>query len=146
MRGGRRPKAGATWLLLAGDLLALFLFVLAGQWEHRLVGPTWLWPAVRSTLPFALVWLVVSAILRLYSPAAMADWLPLVGRALHAWLLAAPLALLVRALWLGRATIPTLFLAATLGFGALFLTGWRLLFSLVSRRRERNAAGDGSAE
>jgi hypothetical protein len=47
----------------------------------------------------------------------------------------------LRALLLGRATIPTLFLVTTLGFGTLFLLAWRLLFGLVYQARQRRAAG-----
>lgn len=136
MRERRLPAgAGPTLLLVGGDLVAIFLFVLAGQWEHQLVGASWLWPALRSTLPFAVVWLVVAALMHLYVPEAWSGWQTLLLRPLHAWLLAAPLALLLRALWLERAVLPTLFLAATLGFGALFLLGWRVLFGLLHRKR-----------
>jgi hypothetical protein len=134
------PRSAGTpaWraLLVLGDLLALFLFVLVGQMDHELLpeaNP--LWYTLTRALPFIAVWLAggwLVGAFRLPAPGSRPSLLwTLGGRALHGWLLAAPLGLLLRALLLERATIPTLFFAATLGFGALFLLAWRLLFGLL---------------
>lgn len=137
----------STWrgLLLLGDLVALYLFVLGGQLDHELLpGANPLWYTLTRALPFLAVWLATVWLLGTYR-------LPLVtGRqlfwslgvgAVHAWVIAGPLGVLLRALLLGRATIPTLFLVTTLGFGTLFLLAWRLLFGLIYQARQRRAAG-----
>lgn len=101
-----------------------------------------LWYTLTRALPFIAVWLAggwLAGAFRLPAPGRWLTLWTLGGRALLAWLLAAPLGLLLRALLLGRATIPTLFFAATLGFGALFLLVWRLLFGLVYASRQRRA-------
>jgi len=54
-----------------------------------------------------------------------------IARSLNTWLVAAPIGILIRSYALGRAVIPTVFLVATLGFGGVFVLGWRALFALV---------------
>ena len=130
-------------MLLLGDLVALYLFVLGGQLDHELLpGTNPLWYTLTRALPFIAVWLATSWLLGTY-------WVPRGSRlfqtlgvsAVHAWAGAAPLGVLLRALLLGRATIPTLFVVTTLGFGTLFLLAWRLLFALLYQARQRRAAG-----
>lgn len=136
----QRETALRPWglLLLAGDLVALFLFVLVGQMDHDLLpGANPLWYTLARGWPFLLVWLVVGWLVGAFRlPAGATGW-PLLrdlgGRALHGWLIAAPLGVVLRALVLGRSVIPTLFFLTTLGFGALFLLAWRLLFGLAYR-------------
>jgi len=126
----------APWILLAGDLLALLLFVFQGQRDHELVDPNN--PALGvllAGLPFLPPWIIAAFLLGAYR----VDDLPgrpykFFARSINAWLVAAPLWLVLRALVLGRAVIPTLFVIAGLGFGALFVLGWRLAFALVWTR------------
>jgi hypothetical protein len=127
---------------IAGDLLALLAFVYIGQRDHGLVDAAnpllgVLWTAA----PFALVWLPVGLWLGIFPRLGRVNPRLLLLRSLNAWLVAAPLGVILRAFWLGRAVIPTSFLVATLGFGGLFVLGWRLLFVwvyLVVQKRERN--------
>jgi hypothetical protein len=119
-----------TWryLLIIGDLLTLMLFVLVGQTDHGTVNEgNPILGVLQASWEFALFWLVVGLALDAF-PKFM-NWTAriLLSRALLTWLIAAPLGLLLRSLVLGRLNIPTLFLAATLGFGLIFLWGWRLL-------------------
>ena len=124
--------------LLAGDLVALFLFVLAGQMDHDLLpGANPLWFTLSRGWPFLLVWLVVGWLVGAFRLPSETGWRALArelgGRALHGWLIAAPLGVVLRALVLGRSVVPVLFFLTTLGFGALFLLAWRLIFGLVYR-------------
>lgn len=125
-----------TWrtLLIIGDLLALMLFVLVGQTDHGTVDKGRpLLGVLQASWEFALLWLLVGWPLDAFPH--FKDWTVrnLLGRALLTWLVAAPLGLLLRSLVLSRLNIPTLFLAATLGFGVLFLWAWRLLIVLIQR-------------
>ncbi|MDT8306569.1 MAG: DUF3054 domain-containing protein [Anaerolineae bacterium] len=147
-----RATSSSGWrgLLLFGDLVALYLFVLVGQLDHDLLpGTNPLWYTLTRALPFIAVWLAAGWLLGAYwlprdsHTGEAREWQPLLrwlgARALHAWLIAAPAGLLLRALLLERATIPTLFFVATLGFGALFLLAWRLLFGLAYRYQQQRA-------
>lgn len=126
-----------TWryVLIIGDLLALILFVLVGQTDHGTVNQdNPLLGLLRASWMFALLWLLAGWPLDTFP--RFENWTAriLMGRALVTWLVTAPLGLLLRSLVLGRLNIPTLFLAATLGFGILFLWAWRLLLILVWKK------------
>jgi hypothetical protein len=128
--------SGKTWrvILIIGDLLALALFVWVGQTDHGTTNNTNLvLGVVTASWEFVLMWLLVGWLLNAFP--RYPDWTvrTLLSQPLLAWLVAAPLSLLLRSLVLNRLNIPTLFLAATLGFGILFLWGWRLLIILVWR-------------
>lgn len=138
------PFRSALWLLLAGDLVALFLFVLVGQREHELLDNVHpLLNAAASALPFWLMWIIAGWPLKAFSlparPSSLGQLLRhLLGRGLIAWLVAAPLAVVLRALILRRSTIPTLFLIVAMAFGGLFILGWRLVFGLLAWGRYRS--------
>lgn len=115
-------------ILSLGDFVMLALFVYIGQRDHDLVDPANpLWGVLQSTLVFAAPWALAGAWLGAF-PAA-ADFAPraFLSRSLNAWLVTALLGLLLRSAVLGRAVLPTVFVWATLGFGGLFVLGWRLL-------------------
>ncbi len=142
MSGGWRRHT--RWLLVLGDCLAAGLFVYIGQRDHDLVDPVNpLWGVLQSTLMFVAPWVAVGAWLGGF-PTALAGAsrrpdLGFLSRSLNVWLVTALLGLLLRSWLLGRAVIPTVFVVATVGFGGLFLVGWRALFAaaywITSRRR-----------
>ncbi|MCL4863554.1 MAG: DUF3054 family protein, partial [Caldilineaceae bacterium] len=103
-----------------------------GQRDHGLVdAANPLWGVLWTAAPFVVVWLPVAALLGVYPLRAGASQRVVLTRALNAWLVAAPLGILLRAYILGRAVIPTSFLVATLGFGGLFLLGWRVVALMI---------------
>ena len=125
-------------LIVLGDLIALLLFVYIGQRDHGLVdtenqiqGLLW------AGWAFALTWVIAAALLRALPNAATLSARSLLANGLNAWLVAAPLGVLLRAYFLGRAVIPTSFLAATLGFGGLFVLGWRVFCLLLWKMAKR---------
>ena len=128
--------AEKTWRysLIIGDLMALILFVWIGQTDHgttNISNP--ILGVIKASWEFALMWLLIGWPLEAFPH--FKDWTvrTLLSRPLVAWLVAAPLGLLLRSLVLNRLNIPSLFLAATLGFGILFLWTWRLLIIIVWR-------------
>lgn len=129
------PKPFAALGLILGDTLTLLLFVSIGQVDHALVDAE---NPVRgillAALPFVIPWLVTAAVLGTYrvsEPELL--WHISLWRLTNAWLVAAPLGIVLRALWLDRAVIPTAFLLAALGFGGAMLLVWRLAYMLVWR-------------
>jgi len=134
------------WLLFGGDLLALILFVAVGQRDHELVNEqNPILGVLLSALYFAAPYLVAGVWLRAFSPIEdVGDrkgrpYVIFFGRWLNAWLVAAPIGVLIRSYALGRAVIPTTFILAGMGFGGLFMLVWRALFALA----KRFAAADG---
>ncbi len=134
-----------TLLLLAGDLAMLLLFVYIGQRDHELIDANS--PVLGLLLPtaiFAIPWIASGVLLGSYDTDRSIKHF--MARALNTWLVAAPLAVWLRALVLGRAIIPTSFMTAALGFGGLMLLGWRLAFILaLSRLQERQPGWDGGS-
>lgn len=137
-------------LFIAGDLLALLAFVYIGQRDHGLVdAANPLWGVLWTAAPFALVWLPVGIWLDIFPRGVPVNPRSLLIRSLNAWLAAAPLGVVLRAFLLGRAVIPTSFLVATLGFGGLFVLGWRAIALVVwgmyvRRQASRASGGHGS--
>ena len=128
-------------VLLLGDLFALFLFVVIGQRDHDTADPgSPFGSALLLTAEFALPWIVAAKILNAFEadPQERPAY-GLLARSINAWLIAAPAGAIIRAAVLGRAVIPTAFLAVTLGVGGAFVLGWRLVFTLVNRRVLRPA-------
>jgi hypothetical protein len=124
-------------VLLVGDALALFLFVYLGQREHETLDPARpLLGVLLQTAVFLLPWLPAGWWLGAFRVEPL-TFPAFFSRSLNAWLVAAPLALLLRAYLLDRAVIPTLFLLVTLGLGGAAVLGWRLLYFLWRRRRLR---------
>jgi len=125
-------------LIVLGDLIALLLFVYIGQRDHGVVDAAnqiqgLLW----AGWAFALTWVIAAVLLRALPNAATLSARSLLANGLNAWLVAAPLGVLLRAYFLGRAVIPTSFLAATLGFGGLFVLGWRVFCLLLWKMAKR---------
>lgn len=136
-------KRYTPYILFAGDLIALILFVAVGQRDHELVNEqNPISGVLLSTLYFAAPYLIAGILLRAFSPIEMDDpkgrpYIAFFGRWLNAWLVAAPIGILIRSYALGRAVIPTLFIVAGLGFGGLFMLVWRVLFALIGWWRAR---------
>ncbi len=124
--------------LLAGDWLILLLFVFIGQRDHGLSLVGALPSLVATTLALALPWSVAAGllgVLRLPGDRTAAAWL---GRVAAAWLIAAPLGLILRALWRGQASIILIFMVVALGLGGLFVLAWRAaVYGWVRRRAAR---------
>jgi len=125
-------------LIVLGDLIALLLFVYIGQRDHGVVdAANQIQGLVWAGWAFALTWVIAAVLLRALPNAATLSARSLLANGLNAWLVAAPLGVLLRAYFLGRAVIPTSFLAATLGFGGLFVLGWRVFCLLLWKMAKR---------
>ncbi len=123
-------KRFSTWILITGDLIVLTLFVIVGQREHELTDAADpVFGVIRGGAPFLMTWLAAAFILRAFDPNT--TFWPFMGRTLNAWLVAVPLAILLRSLLLGRAVVPTVFLWVTYGVGFAFIGGWRIVFKLI---------------
>ncbi len=123
-------------ILVIGDLLTLLLFAWIGRRSHALL-VTDLGAIVTTAAPFVMSWFVITPWFGLFSAEVSQNWRKLVPRLLIAWIIGAPLALLLRALWLGRSISgglnPTFALVA-FGFTTLFLLIWRLTYSWWANR------------
>ena len=130
-----------TRLLVLGDVAALVVFALIGRRSHE--EPASLASLVETAAPFVVAWLSVMAVAALTARAGVAP--PgsgprdLVRSALRTWLVAFPVAVLLRAAVLGRFSPWTFYVVAFIAAFAL-IAGWRVAFALAERRFHRSAA------
>lgn len=118
------------WMLLAGDLVALLVFVLIGQADHdTLSTANLLSHTALNAVSLGAPWVVLAMVLGAYpAPDAALALRPFLLRSGLAWLLAAPVGLWIRKILLARGAIPVPFLLVTLAAGGLMLLGWRAVY------------------
>lgn len=123
-----------SWVIILGDAIALLLFAYGGEVSHELFFPDSLLLSVLFVaLPFALAWFPAAYVLGALTDARLSRPPSWVARAVGAWLIAAPLGIVVRGWLINRAVIPMAFLLVTYAMGLTLLVGWRLLF-IVARK------------
>ena len=131
----RAQAARPPWWLLAGDWLVLLLFVFIGQRDHAISGPGALPSLLNTAFSLGLPWTVAAFVLGAYRLRPLPGWRVWLGRALNAWLVAAPLGLVLRALLRNQDAIPVIFILIAMSIGGLMIVGWRALaYWWVSRR------------
>lgn len=116
-------KARFTVWLWVGDAVCLSLFILAGLQTHDSDSP-WARFALNAG-PLIVMWTLSAWALGAFQLEPSPTYRTVLSRTLTAWLVAAPLALMVRALILRAATIVLIFMLVTLGLGGASLLLWR---------------------
>ncbi|MBE2225119.1 MAG: DUF3054 domain-containing protein [Anaerolineae bacterium] len=125
-------------ILLAGDLIAILLFVFIGQQDHATTdvnNP--ILGLLRAAFPFLITWLIVAPLVGAYPAAENITLRRLLLRGLNGWLIAAPLGLLLRAFLFERGGIPAIFMLLTLVVAGAFILVWRLVFGFIWQRRSK---------
>lgn len=130
-----RKWGNNSTLLLLVDWLVILVFVFIGQLDHNTAGVSGLPSLAVTTVSVGLAWTAAAYLLgalRLDANDTLWTWL---GRVLTAWLVAAFVGLVLRALVRGQGAIPTVFILVMTGIGGLFILGWRALYFALGRRR-----------
>ena len=131
----RAQSAGRPWWLLAGDWLVLLLFVFIGQRDHGIAGQGALTSYLGTSVSLIVCWTAAAALLGAYRLRPLPGWGPWLARALNAWLVGAPLGLVLRALLRGQDAIPVVFILVALSIGGLMMVGWRAIVYWWATRR-----------
>ncbi|MYB48094.1 MAG: DUF3054 domain-containing protein [Dehalococcoidia bacterium] len=126
------PRILQPLILIAalGDLAVFALFVFAGRAEHGIVQEAAFW---RTALPFAAVWFALSPWIGAFRASTLTSARASVWRIPLIWLLCGVIAVVLR-VWLTDRTFQLTFALVAIGVQAVMLVGWRVAFSLVSRR------------
>jgi Protein of unknown function (DUF3054) len=121
-------------ILLAGDAVVLALVTLAGLATHGELGQAGsrLWP---TFLPLLAAWLLVAPHLDAFNPRKILQVRSL-WRPFWAMLLAAPLGVLLRSLWLGTSAMIVDFVLVMGWLCALALLAWRGLYWVFFHSKE----------
>ncbi len=138
---GQRRRAQVV--LLIGDVISFLLFAAIGRGSHgEATGFGALLEVGKTAAPFLLGWFLAAPWLGAFRVNASAHIgkLPLprslVGRTMLAWVVAWPLGLGLRALFLQRA-IPLSFAIVTFIANTILLLGWRGIFAWLLARQPR---------
>lgn len=112
--------------LIAGDVLALLLFVVVGRLSHDMTSD-WLANVARIATPFLLGWFLVAVLVGAYRLQLVSDPGQFLLRTIVSWLVGTGLALVFRVLLFGD-TVTWAFALVALAFTGLFLISWRGIF------------------
>jgi len=123
-----------SWVIILGDVILLLLFAYGGEVSHELFFPDSLVLSVlHAALPFALAWFPIAFILGALADPRGSRTLDWIARTVGAWLIAAPLGIVVRGWLINRAVIPMTFLLVTYAMGFALFVSWRVIFVFVAK-------------
>lgn len=131
----------SNWLLISGDILAIAIVTVIGFATHGEVGagspsPYIVLPRMLAAfVPLTVSWFLLAPWFGLFQPGIVAGFKQL-WRPVLAMTFAAPLAALLRGLWLNAPIIPifAVVLASTSALGMLI---WRGIYFLLNRDKKK---------
>jgi Na+-driven multidrug efflux pump len=123
----QQKQANPAAILIVGDVLAFVIFVVLGRISHHMTSD-WLVNVARIATPFLLGWFVVGVATGIYRRDLVGRPTVFMLRSVVTWVLGVPLGFLLRKfVFHDNVTVP--FALTSLAFTALFLIGWRGVFS-----------------
>ena len=111
-------------LLVLGDVVIFMFFAFTGRETHAPGDANLIVNALPTLLTFLIVWFVIGAVGRVYRSDVMTSPRTALLRTLLAWIIAAPIAIVIRAILLQRTAIPWQFVAVTMGLVGSLLLIW----------------------
>jgi Protein of unknown function (DUF3054) len=123
-------------LLILGDVVIFMFFAFTGRETHAPGDANLIVNALPTLLTFLTVWFVIAAVGRVYRSGVMTRPRTALLRTLIAWLIAAPIAIVVRAILLQRTAIPWQFVAVTMGLVGSLLLIWHGSMAWFLKRRK----------
>lgn len=127
--------SGATVGLIVGDIVSFLVFSALGRNNHgEAAGLSALTLIAGTAAPFLIGWFVVASFTGALRGSLLRQPKELLTRTLISWLLAWPLGLLLRALFLQRG-IPMSFAIVVGITNTILLLGWRGIAAYIFNRR-----------
>ena len=132
------PYKRAVILLVIGDLLCFLIFVALGRSSHKEASGFAAIPQIIVTaLPFIAGWFLVCPFVGAFRHKIMAQPKAMLIRTAIAWLLAWPVAMLLRGIFVDHGVPPLSFALIVLVFNMLLLLIWRWPFAFNNSLRQR---------
>ena len=128
-----KPRA----ILIVGDIVIFMFFAFTGRETHAPGDANLIVNALPTLLTFLIVWFAIAAPGRVYRSGVIANLRSAVLHTLLAWIVAAPIAIVVRAVLLSRTVIPWQFVAVTLGLVGTLLLLWHGGLAWFLQRRAK---------
>jgi len=111
-------------LLVVGDIVIFMFFAFTGRETHAPGDTNLIVNALPTLLPFLIVWFTIAVLGRVYRTGVISNPRSALLRTLIAWIIAAPIAIVIRAILLQRTAIPWQFVAVTMGLVGSLLLVW----------------------
>jgi hypothetical protein len=111
-------------MLIIGDIVIFMFFAFTGRETHAPGDANLIVNALPTLLTFLIVWFVIAAVGRVYRSGVIANPRSAVLHTLIAWIMAAPIAIVMRAVLLSRTAIPWQFVAVAIGLVGTLLLVW----------------------
>ena len=111
-------------IVILGDISIFMFFAFTGRETHAPGDVNLIVNALPTLLTFLIVWFAIAAVGRVYRSGVITNLRSAVLRTLIAWLIAAPIAIVIRAILLSRTAIPWQFVAVTMGLVGTLLLLW----------------------
>jgi hypothetical protein len=125
-------------LLAVGDFLCFMIFAAIGRRSHgEAAGLTALLSIFLTALPFIVAWFLVAPLVGAFKRDVVADPRKMALRTIIAWLIAWPIGLLFRGIFVDHAVPPLTFALIVLVFNAAILEVWRWPFALNNAMKQR---------
>jgi hypothetical protein len=124
-------------LLILGDVVIFMFFAFTGRETHAPGDLNPIVNALPTLLTFLIVWFTIAVVGRVYRSDVMTSPRAALLRTLIAWIIAAPIAIVIRAIILQRTAIPWQFVAVTLGLVGSLLLLWHGGVARVLKRRAK---------
>ena len=130
----------AVILLVIGDLICFLIFAALGRNTHREASGFAAIPQIILTaLPFVAGWFLVSPLVGAFRHKILSQPRAMVIRTAVAWLIAWPVAMLLRGIFVDHGIPPLSFALVVLLFNMLLLLIWRWPFALNNSLRKRGS-------
>lgn len=120
-------------ILVVGDIIVFIVFAAIGRRSHSESGDI-LGPVI-TALPFEAAWFLVAPFVGAFKRGLERNTGKFVLRTFLAWLVAWPVAMLLRGVFVDKAVPPWTFALITLISNTILLQVWRVPFSLFFKKR-----------
>ncbi len=120
-------------LLAVGDVVIFMFFAFTGRETHAPGDANLIVNALPTLLPFLIVWFAIATLGRVYRSDVITNPRSALLRTLIAWIIAAPIAIVIRAILLSRTAIPWQFVVVTMGLVGIAAVGVARRIRVVSR-------------
>ena len=124
-------------ILMGGDVVIFMFFAFTGRETHAPGDANLIVNALPTLLTFLIVWFAIAALSRVYRSGVITNPRSAVRRTLIAWLMAAPIAIVSRAILLSRTAIPWQFAVVTIGLVGALLLLWHGGVAWILARRAK---------
>jgi hypothetical protein len=122
-------------MLILGDIVIFMFFAFTGRETHAPGDANVIVNALPTLFTFLIVWAAIALVGGVYRSGVITQPRSALLHTLIAWIIAAPIAIVIRAIILSRTAIPWQFVAVTMGLVGTLLLVWHGGYAWYRTRR-----------